>query len=639
MDPVRIYGSSQKPQEPTILSAGPFTLMFENGDLRYVRLGEHEVIRRVYVAVRDHNWRTIEGKLANLSLDRTESGFEIRYDMMHCDGGIDFAWSAKITGEPAGKIRFEMSGRARKPFRTNRTGFCVLHPIAPCAGRACTIEHADGAVEEGVFPKAISPHQPFKDIRAIRNRVGDAEVRVLMEGEVFEMEDQRNWSDGSYKTYCRPLGLPYPYELAAGQEVQQIITIDLLGEGTVSQVSGKSAAASAMEIDLNRTTGGEWVPQIGLAAGEGLAKLSAASIAAIKSLTPRHLRVDVDLGQAGWDQKLQADLPALKAIGVPVEVAVVASDGLEPLRQLASLWPQTGLTAARWLILPRRGVTTPQQLEAARTELGSLDLKALFGGGTDVEFVAVNRQHPPKGMDVLCFSLNPQVHAFDNLSLVENLESHGDVVASAIAVGGDCPVAVTPISLRRRSNPDATGPDTLAAADRLPANVDVRQVTLFAAAWTVGSLSRLCHADFLTYFETHGWRGVMQGDEDPALPRLFPGRKGEIYPVYHVLKSMLSFYPEHWYDLQIARPLELAGILLEKPGRRRLLLANLLPRPQGVGLKLNAEASLTLLDANALEQASRDAEFWINAKSAIVRQDGRIDLGDYAIAQLDWSVA
>ena len=29
-------------------------------------------------------------------------------------------------------------------------------------------------------------------------------------GDVFEMEDQRNWTDASFKTYCTPLRQPFP---------------------------------------------------------------------------------------------------------------------------------------------------------------------------------------------------------------------------------------------------------------------------------------------------------------------------------------------------------------------------------------------------------------------------------------------
>ena len=41
-----------------------------------------------------------------------------------------------------------------------------------------------------------------------------------MEGDTFEMEDQRNWTDASYKTYVRPLALPWPYTLRAGEQHQ-----------------------------------------------------------------------------------------------------------------------------------------------------------------------------------------------------------------------------------------------------------------------------------------------------------------------------------------------------------------------------------------------------------------------------------
>jgi len=36
------------------------------------------------------------------------------------------------------------------------------------------------------------------------------------------MEDQRNWTDASYKTYVRPLALPWPYTLATGATLDPI---------------------------------------------------------------------------------------------------------------------------------------------------------------------------------------------------------------------------------------------------------------------------------------------------------------------------------------------------------------------------------------------------------------------------------
>ena len=40
------------------------------------------------------------------------------------------------------------------------------------------------------------------------------------------MEDQRNWTDASYKTYVRPLGLPHPLHLAAWRGLQPVRDAD-----------------------------------------------------------------------------------------------------------------------------------------------------------------------------------------------------------------------------------------------------------------------------------------------------------------------------------------------------------------------------------------------------------------------------
>src|SRR5690606_370583 len=108
----------------------------------------------------------------------------------------------------------------------------------------------------------------------------------------------------------------------------------------------------------------------------------------------------------------------------------------------------------------------------------------------------------------------PQVHAFDVLSLVENMTAQTATVASTRAICGDKPLVISPITLRPRINPDATGPAAPPAPGELPDTVDVRQPTAFAAVWTLGSLSNLAQANVaaLTYFETTGWRGVMETD-------------------------------------------------------------------------------------------------------------------------------
>ena len=111
-------------------------------------------------------------------------------------------------------------------FETNRCGFVVLHPAA-AAGAAATIEHVDGSREATAFPELIDPWRPFVAIREITHRAGGLDVTCRLEGEEFEMEDQRNWSDASFKTYGRPLELPWPFVLPAGEPVAQSVTVSV----------------------------------------------------------------------------------------------------------------------------------------------------------------------------------------------------------------------------------------------------------------------------------------------------------------------------------------------------------------------------------------------------------------------------
>src|SRR5688500_17934358 len=149
------------------LTAGAARALFAEGDLRYITVGDAEVVRRVYVAVRDASWGTIPPVLRDVRMEQNERGFHIEFFAEHVRAEIDFAWRGTIAGD-AEEIRFEMDGEARSTFRTCRTGICVLHPITNLAGSKCVIEHVDGTTEAAQFPITIAPHQPFTDVAAIQ---------------------------------------------------------------------------------------------------------------------------------------------------------------------------------------------------------------------------------------------------------------------------------------------------------------------------------------------------------------------------------------------------------------------------------------------------------------------------------------
>src|SRR3954468_19010315 len=164
-------GRGGPPPEPRTLRAGPLSVVFESGDLRYVRLGDRELIRRIYVAVRDRNWGTVPARLTGLLIDEQPDRFLIRYVAEHVEGPIDFVWKATIEGRPDGSLRFAMDGEARSTFLRNRIGFCVLPPIRECAGARCRLTHADGTTREAEFPRLIAPQDPFLELIGLSHEV------------------------------------------------------------------------------------------------------------------------------------------------------------------------------------------------------------------------------------------------------------------------------------------------------------------------------------------------------------------------------------------------------------------------------------------------------------------------------------
>ena len=110
----------------------------------------------------------------------------------------------------------------------------------------------------------------------------------------------------------------------------------------------------------------------------------------------------------------------------------------------------------------------------ARHALAFRTPSALFAAGSNAYFTELNRGRPPIFPDAVVYSINPQIHAFDNFSLVETLATQATTVESARRLSGGKPVIVSPVTLKPRFNNVATGPIAPPVPGELPDQVDVR---------------------------------------------------------------------------------------------------------------------------------------------------------------------
>ena len=298
------------------LRAGPVSLTYASGSLRYLRCGGVEVLRQIYFAIRDPQWGTIPGRISREEIDRGADRFRIELTVQHRHEGIDFGWDGVIEGGRDGSVRFDISGTAGSTFWVNRAGFCVLHPIAGCSGRECRIEHTSGVHETARFPALISPHQPFLDVRAISHEVlPGLRAHVRLEGDIFETEDHRNWTDDSFKTYSRPLTLPYPYRISQGERFAQSVSLTLDGPSPPPDAAGDHPVSLTIRKDVVKP-----FPEVGFR------------------------RLDLNLTHPAWrDELLQA------RSGRPVECAVFTHDPAAELPLLIDALQQVRPEVSRWL--------------------------------------------------------------------------------------------------------------------------------------------------------------------------------------------------------------------------------------------------------------------------------------------------
>src|SRR5215212_963727 len=121
-------GKKDETPAPVALKAGPLTMQFEplTGFLRYIRIGDHEIVRAIYAAVRDGNWATVPPQLHNVQQEITKDSFRLSFDVRCQQPGIDYFWRGRITGESDGSISYSFEGEARSAFERNRIGICVL---------------------------------------------------------------------------------------------------------------------------------------------------------------------------------------------------------------------------------------------------------------------------------------------------------------------------------------------------------------------------------------------------------------------------------------------------------------------------------------------------------------------------------
>ncbi|MEM8853148.1 MAG: hypothetical protein AAGD34_05555 [Pseudomonadota bacterium] len=647
---VLLTGTEEPPAEATTLTAGPVSAVFEDGALRTIAIGGVEAIRAIAFVVRDANWGTYAPSIENLMIEEEPGHFAVTYAARCGDRTQSLSYAVAITGRPDG-VTFQVTGTPGGDFQTNRTGFAVLHPVDGVAGASATVRHTDGADEIAKFPGTIMPSQPFFDMAAITHEVAPGvSVTATLEGDAYEMEDQRNWTDASFKTYIRPLSRPFPYTLPGGERFDQ--QVSLAFHGTPPTATGGDAAIT---VTVGERVG--TMPDLALAlTGEGAAAAlpvaQTIAKASVRSLVATYdgratgnsaamASIAAFAKATGASLTLEAILPLVDGAGDPTDdPAVLAHDvaaladavrdggvSLEAIVPLPACYLRSYQPSGPWPKAPHLTAV----YEAVRKAFPGVAVV----GGMHSYFTELNRRWPPlEAIDAITHSTTAIVHAADDVSVMETLEALPSVFSSVRAKAGDISYRVGPSAIGMRFNPYGAGtlpnPDGKRVA---MAKADPRQFALFNAAWTLGYLARAAEGgvDSVCLHAPTGPFGLVHADGSGA-PGWFGGRGASVYPAYCVVAGLAGLSGAPVRAATSSAPGTVLSLVVEEEEGPVLWLANLTAKTQSVKVKGFEGRMAAMLDEDSVVDACVDPFGWAADTTPLAA--GPVALKPYAVVRI-----
>lgn len=492
-----------------IIKAGTLEMQYESGSLRYIRSNGREIIRSIYFALRDNNWGTVPFRIEDEHNTIIDDAFHLTFTAVHHLGEQEvFRWHVRIIGTAQHEVEFAIEGVALQTFWRNRAGFCVLHPIEECAGQPLQITQPNGEVSLATFPEVIASSRPFPYIKAMRWEV-QGEATLTFEGDDFETEDQRNWGDGSYKTFCTPLAIPFPVELKIGGQVTQKISLQYRPQptGPVVQVSQSNAADPIKENKI--------FPQIGTLQAFEKAPFTNQEKEALRALHLEHLRVEVNMNTTDWKYALEFGYEQAQSIDAPLFLSLTfGPNAPSEVAHFLDFVQKNKIAISQLLLFQQDTYATPTALlisvvEAIRRVLP----KVKIGAGTQSNYTELGRHlFDASAIDFIAYGFQPQEHAFDDLSLIENIESQASAVFSTQYHYPNKAIYTSPVTLKKRFNPYAQYTPDHFVEQPLSVQYDARLCSDFGAGWLLSTLKTLAEAgvETITLGRATGALGLVQ---------------------------------------------------------------------------------------------------------------------------------
>ena len=555
-----------------------FTVDIARAAIRNLTYEGAQIIDLLYTAIRPQDWSTLT---ADEHSEETEiSGEDCKITINDIYAGA-LHGKTILTLHPGGRFTVDYQLVGLGKFEINRWGICFCLDTGDWMGskvladgdsyalsKEISPQRVIDGVTKGIFPAANILHFTAPDQRSLK---------VISASRLLEAEDQRNWTDNTYKIYSGSLAEPRPFLIDKGVSWQQRVECEVAPPATPAEDGSKIVAKDIPSL-----------PRIGL-------QFNSEPLLASDDLEKALFILDIDHIRVNEESLSAQKIAAISKGGLVLEAALLSSNsGDELAREVEHL--SSRIPAGSRLLIHREKRQIVQEGDLPKNN--SLNS---FTPGSDAYLVDLHREKFEFG-DAVSYSMVPTVHTIDPESIFKTLYAQKESIEFAQKFIAP-QVSLSPITFSTRGNPE-TGHLRENRNNFSQPEVAVQIKDLSAAAWTLGSIFALASAGAYsgTWHELFGEYGVIYNE----------GSAVKFSPTFHALSALGA---HHAHEITIATSLDGSWVAFEDRESRKMVVASQRPWLVEITSKVLAGyKSIQSLHADECDKASQIMDWWSYAE-------------------------
>ena len=406
-----------------------FTLDIARAAIRNITYQGTQIIDLLYTAIRPWDWST---------LNPDEHSEDVKISGDNCTVTITDTFKGSMQGQtvltlrPNGKFTVDYKLTGLDHFEINRWGVCFCLHTGDWMGSTVNAsgneyrllpeispQRVIDGVTQGLFPASREMYFVAPDKRSLK---------IISTGKILEAEDQRNWTDNTYKIYSGSLAEPRPFVIESGITWEQRVEFEV------------SAPAGSAEDGVKIVTKDiPSLPRIGL-------QFNGEAMLPSDDLEKALFILDIDHIRVNEESLTAQKIATVSKSGLTLEAALLSShQGAELSREVEHL--SARVPAGSRLLIHREGREIVQAEDLPKN--GSLNS---FIPGSDAYLVDLHRNKYHFG-DAVSYSMVPTIHSTDPETIFKTLYTQRESIDFAKKFIAP-QVSISPITFSSRGNPE-----------------------------------------------------------------------------------------------------------------------------------------------------------------------------------------